>query len=243
MGKKILLAGGILPLFLLLLPSYSFASSINLYLKPAPFNVQEQVKKDYTAKLGKRGPTELGRKIFKNNFRALLPKISGFIALYGGYVDYSNTDGNITFPLIHKEPIVYIVITPKINAVRLHGNTIAYEGFAKDAKSKIYKVERKQEGKPATFYWQVAEEKRPEHNQIDPFSIVLLTKPKNIVVPTGDFIAEQNVNLIIPSVYVVGNIDHAKTLFDFLDIRRFFEQINEKTLAKDKVVRKIMENN
>jgi hypothetical protein len=237
MGKKILLA-------LLVLPSTICASSINLFLQPAPFSVRKQVQKDYTTKLGTRGPTEIGRKIFKNGFKKLLPKTSGFIALYGGYVDYSDKNGNIVFPLIHKEKLVYLVITPKIDPVRLHGNTIAYEGFLKETKTKIYKIEQKKETKDSSiFYWQVTEIKVPEHNRIDPFSIVLLTKPKNIVVPIGDFITTQNVNLIIPNVYVVGNIDQAKILFDFLDMRRFFEQIKIKTTTKDKVMRKLIQNN
>lgn len=233
MGKKILLT-------LLLLQSYLCASSINLFLQPAPFAIRQSVKKDYLAKLGNRGPTETGRKIFKNNFKNLLPKISGFIALYGGYVDYSDLNGNISFPLIHKEHLVYLVVTPKIEAVRLHANTVAYEGLLKNEKSKIYKIEKKKEN---TFYWRVTEEKRPKHSQIDPFSIVLLTKPKNIVVPTGDFITTQNINLVIPNVYVVGNIDQAKTLFNFLDIRRFFEQVQVKTETKDKVLRQLIQNN
>ena len=70
-----------------------------------------------------------------------------------------------------------------------------------------------------------------------------MTKPKNIVVPTGDFMAEENLNFVLPSIYVVGNIDLAKTLFNFMDMRRYFEQIEYgKKIEKDTVVQTFMQN-
>jgi hypothetical protein len=228
-----------------------FSTTINIFLEPAPITVQREIKEKLIAegviqkkveKLGKREPTKVGKKLLKNHFRNLLPKVSGFVALYGAYVDYSNKNGIITLPLLHKKPKLYIVVTPRIKMVTLYKNTIAYERFSDQTPSEIYLAERKVD-KDKTTYWRITKEKEPEHKRINPLSVVILTKPKNLVVPTGDFLATRDINLVLPKIYVVGNIGKPKPMLDFLDIAKFFEQIDEKEKVKAKVVRKLIQNN
>ena len=222
-------------------------ATISLLLKPAPEKAKVKVEKELS-KLDKKNPAQIGKKLLKNGFRQFLPKISGFPALYGGYVDYSDNDGSLQFPLLHSKSKVYLVITPEIELFTIDGNTISHRKFVADKPAEIYLFERKDEAldkdkKEKTLYWKVSKVEKPADNSISPKSIVILTKPKNLFVPTGDFITEQNANLILPSVYVVGDGTNIKALLNFLDIRRFFEQIDRQyKLEKDKTVKKIMKN-
>lgn len=231
--------------------SLLYPSSINILLKPAPVYIIESVKSQLATenivntkinKLGARTPIKVGKKLLRNGFDKFFPKLSGFIALYGGYVDYSDVDGTITFPLLHKKPKLHLIITSDMRLVNLYGNTIAYEGITEKTPIKSYTIERKIDKEKIPF-WQITESKAKKHDRINPISVVILTKPKNLVVPMGDFLATADANLTIPSIYVVGNIDQEKILLNFLDIRRYFEQINvsEKTIS-DKKTQRLIKN-
>jgi len=215
------------------------ARSIDLRLKPAPPGTLHEVKKEL--KIGKSA-YKVGKKLFKNGFKDLLPKVSGFVAIYGGYIDYSNEDGSIQFPLLHKEKKIYLVITPEIKLTNVFGSTISHKNFIKDVPAEVYLLEKKKNDETQTVYWRVTKEKKPDHNRINPLSIVLLTRPKNLVVSTGDFITPKTQNFILPGVYVVGNSNNAKSVLNFLDIRHFFEQIDRVEKAHKKTLQKLIIN-
>jgi len=237
---------------LFFLSQTAICSSINLFLKPAPQSIQQQVRQTMInqgliyakiERLHTKSTSQVGKKLLKNGFKKFLPQVSGFVALYGGYVDYSDKDGNIVFPLLHKEKKVYLVITPKIDLNFIHKNTISHKNFVQDVPAKQY-LFRRLEDADKTVYWEIKESVIPAHKRINPLSIVILTKPKNIVVPTGDFMSAENPNLVLPNLYIVGNFDNVKSLLEFLDIRRFFEQIERKDeKVTETVTQKLIINN
>ncbi len=209
---------------------------IVFYLKDAPMQAVRLVQMDIEKekgiakinKINKKTPGQISRKLLKNEMKKyLMPKLSGFIALYGGYIDYSNINGLISFPLRHTEPKLYLVITPKIKLVKVKGETISHLEFedAKTAPAKIYFFEKK-EDKNKQFFWAVSEQKIPQDRRINVLSVVLLTKPKNIYVTTGDFISNDSKHIVLPqNIYAVGIVGNNKVLLDSLNIKRYFEQI------------------
>ena len=205
----------ILALTTLGLQQSALARFIYLRLKPAPFEVQQEVG-------------------------AVPPKLSGFIAIYGGYVDYSSPD-EFKFPLLHKERKIYMVVTPEIQLTTVFGKTISHKNFVPGAPTEIYLFEKKKNADNKTIYWQVRKEEKPEHSRISPISIVLLTNPKNIVVATGDHITPKSQNFVLPNVYVVGN-DNMKVNLNFLDIKRFFEPIERSEKIDKATVQQIITN-
>lgn len=217
----------------------SYARSIDLILKPAPPEVVQEVKKEL--KVGKT-PTQTGKQLLKNSFERLLPDRSGFITLYGGYIDYSNADGGIQFPLLHKEKKIYLVITPEIELTTVFGSTISHKNFVKDVPAEIYLLEKKKNEEEKTVYWRITKEEKPEHNRISPLSIVILTNPKNLVIPVGDFITPKTQNFILPNIYVAGNDNNTKATLNFLDIKRFFEQIKREEKIDKKTLQKLITN-
>jgi len=247
----------VLVLLTSLFSRHAFSSSINLFLKPAPAKVQRDVKRTLATKGNKALSTK------NNGFKKLLPSLSGHIALYGGYVDYSDKQGTILFPRLQKASKLFLIITSKIEVEAIEGNTIAHKTFAPDVAAKIYLFEQLDEApdngkKPAAnkddkkappkeepiTYWRVSEVKKPDDNKIENLSIVLLTNPKNIVVATGNFMTKKTANLTLPDVHVVGNQGQAKIALDFLDMKRFFEPIKqkEKVTKEKKVLQSIIDN-
>jgi hypothetical protein len=217
-------------------------------------------------------------KNLKNAIKAhLIQKLSGFISLYGGYMNYSDSNGLISFPLRHATPTkLYIALTPEIHLEKVRGETVSHEEFVPEFivndqnPTKLYSFERKLDekkpaapGAPATApapatppaggeakpeekkmaYWEVKEIPIPENKKINPLTIVILTKPKNIYIPVGKFLTIESTHLILPDFYVLGNVDNENIAFKTLEYSRHFERITtEEKKASDTNVQKMILN-
>jgi hypothetical protein len=101
-----------------------------------------------------------------------------------------------------------------------------------------------QEKQSDTFYWHITKVNNYKDKKINPISVIILTKPKNIYVVTGDFITDDSAHFILPQeIYSVGNIDNHKIILNELDIKKYFEPIDEnEEKADDTIIKKILNN-
>ncbi len=203
---------------------------------------------------------KVAKKIFKQGLiKGMLPSLSGFPALYAGYIDYSNKDGTLQFPLRHTSHRVFIAITPEIEVEALIDNTIQALFFpasimpdAKQAvekpffsnKAEYYALERKILNNGSMF-WNIQQIPLPQNRQLKKISIILLTHPKNIVIPTGDFFIDpsQSQHYVMPKCYVVGNINQVETIIAATPILQYFEPINQTTIITPGTVTQSIINN
>ena len=228
------------------------AHIITTYLEQPPYEVIQSIRKEYLnnkipgklRSFGRQLPVQLAQKSLKRSLKLDLPRLSGFIALYQGYVDYSNKDGQITLPLKHSEQKITLVLSPSINMKKTFGVTISHVELIlpeHPVKVKMYTLERKKDKNDVTF-WNIKETSLPKDKKLGPEALVLLTKPQNIFVPLGDIIATESPNFILPSFYVVGDIEKKQSMFDFLDIKRFFETVATETKDEKLVKQQLIIN-
>ncbi len=191
-------------------------------------------------------PGQNTQKVARNTLRSFIqPPLSGIFAHYGGYSDISNPDGLISFPLRHTVQKLYIAITPQINLFTVRDNTFSHREYIIDAnnQTKLYLFQLK-ENEKKQWYWEVTEEKLPDDKRINNLTVVILTDPKNIYVPTGKFLASQNVQLIIPDIYLIGRSSNEEVLLRHLiDQDRYFESITtEEKKASDFAIQSMITN-
>lgn len=227
---------------------------IVFYLKKAPNEAFKLAKLELEKEKGikklenlaNKTPAQISNKIVKNEMKKhMVPQVDGFIGLYAGYIDYSDSNGLISFPLRHVSPKLYLVITQEIKLVKVKGNTISNLALGSEKiPARIYLFEKK-EDKNKQFFWQVTEQKLPVDRQLSNLSVVLLTNPKNIYVALGDFLSNDSKHIILPSnIYVVGLGGNNKILLDSLDIKRYFEPIEfEEQKVSDILSKKMIVNN
>jgi hypothetical protein len=226
---------------------------IVFYLNKAPQAAFDLAKRDLERendikkieKMNKKLPSELSHKVVRGEIeKYLMPGISGFMALYSGYVDYSNKDGLISFPLRHTSPRLYLVVTPDIKLVKVKGNTISYLELKKGIPAKIYLFE-KREDKNKQYFWHASEQKIPANRHINNLSVVLLTKPKNVYVALGDFLSNNSKHIVLPNdIYVVGVGGNNKILLESLNIKRYFEPVEfEEQKVSNVLSKKMIINN
>jgi len=197
---------------------------------------QEEAKKKELEKIKKniatKTPGQNSIKIVKNAiFKKLNPPLSGIIGLYGGYWGVSNAMGILSFPLRHATPKLFLAITPTITPVKIKGSTISHlEYITSNNPTKLYACEMKKDEKQ-TSYWEIKETQIPTDKRVSPLTVIILANPENFIVPTGSIMASENVQLIVPNIYVISRSSIESAVLRNLDIFRYFECI-EKNIDK-----------
>lgn len=221
---------------------------IILYLKHAPEEIiQESIaeakQQNLFNHLDEKTPGTVNHKIMKGALREYFtPKLSGFLAIYGGYMDVSNKDGLLMFPLRHATPKIYVALSPTIELVKVQGETISHREFLLNEDSKLYSLERKVDNKK-NAYWQVSAAQLPTDRKVNPITLVLFAKAKNVALLEGDFLAAESSHLILPDIFVLGNFDQEKILLQTLDLKRYFETITiDKKKVNENAVQKMVTN-
>ena len=227
-----------------------FASAaIVTYIKQPPQEVidavhekfkqeQEPAVSSFNNYMTTRPLSKLAEKAVQGKLREhMLPKMSGFLSLYGGFSDYSNADGLIAFPLRHTTPKLYMLITKRIKLETIKGTTISHTELVlkNDTPARMYKFE-KHEDENGHFFWRASEEELPKDGRINPITMVILTNPRNLYIPLGDFITTDTPQMILPYLYVVGSVENDALVLSTMDIKQHFEpiQIDAKTAAPKK---------
>lgn len=176
----------------------------------------------------KNAPPEVINKTIEdaNNKKLLTPKLSGLVAIYGGYMDISDKDGIIQFPLRQASKKIYIAFTEKIKLVRVKNNTFSHREFVNSKKNKtsIYLYEKKIDDKK-NFYWNVKEVQVPQDKKINPLTMVIFTHPSNVFIRTGDFLSNDSQHFVLPEIYVINTYNQALTTLSILGVKRFFEPV------------------
>lgn len=222
---------------------------IIVYLKNAPDPViQDAIQAakgeslpEKIEQLNAQTPGQVSQRLVKNGFRTLFtPQCSGFMAIYGGYMDVSNNDGLLSFPLRHTFPKVLILVAPEISLVKVKEGTVSHRELVinNEVQSELYLFERKQDEKK-NFFWSVSKQELPADKKINPLTVVLLAKTKNVFISEGNFLSAESPHLVLPDIYVLSTMDQEKILMQALDIKRYFEpitqeekKVNETTMQK-----------
>ena len=226
---------------------------IVIHLRHAPEEVRKEIELTLHKEKGinkinglaEKTPAEVSQKMVKKEIRKyLMPDLSGFTAVYSGYSDVSDPDGLISFPLRHTRKKVYVALTPEIKLIKAKENTVSHSEYIENETNpiEVYLFEQKQNGDKQPF-WDVKKIDLPADKTINPITIVILTKPKNIFVMEGDHLSAENVQLVLPGLFVLDNKEKEKILLKQLDIKRYYEPIQmEEKKATDTVVQKMISN-
>lgn len=190
-----------------------------------------------------QAPSTNALKGLKYSIKALIhPKLSGFMAIYGGYSDISNPDGTISLPLRHTEPKLYIAITPDFTLVKVREQTISHAEYKAGVPAVLYQCDRIKDAANMVF-WDIKQIPLPQDSRINPLTVVILTKPSNLYVPAGKHLAVESTHLVLPDIYVVGNVDNEDIFLLTLDQKIYFESIlSEVSKPTDVILQSIVPN-
>lgn len=205
-------------------------------------------------KFGSLSPEKFAKKMIKGLVVSdLIPKSTyGIMALYAGYVGYSDKMGMITFPLRHEGKRVEVVATPSMDMDRLYKET--YSGVFISKKTMVTsgipdsmapqkfvfsqveqplvspgaKAENKKTpatGGVALGTWKLERSTVSLDTQIPTETVVLLMNPKNLFVPQGAFASMVMPHVVLPDMYLIGKKFNDEVMLNNQKHMRYFEEI------------------
>lgn len=154
--------------------------------------------------------------------------IAGILATYSGYITASDYNGEVIFPRKHQKSSVDIIVTPELTPVALFENTVHHWELIPGVPAAMYSCEQKYNDKTGQHYWETKEVNLPVDRKIPLASIVIIAKPKNIVIPSGVNQARETANLVLPPMYVVKGINIVANSMYMLTIRHLFKPLDSK---------------
>lgn len=170
-----------------------------------------------------KNPKKLAKYKLKTIFER--HQTAGIIALYAGYVQISDRNGQISFPRKQIKPQLTIVVTQEIIPIIIFGNTIAHWHLSEHVPAVAYSINFETDEKiGVTFYNTSCAGPLPHKNHIPADTLIILADPKNIIIPIGITMAKKDPNLILPPMYVKKGIDVLKNGLFFLTISPFFSK-------------------
>lgn len=195
---------------------------LSLFIRPYPAQQLEQEASFFAQKL--THPTKTAQSILKHTLQAY--PLAGVMATYAGYLAFSDTNGQMSFPRKHEASRIHLVITPAITPVLMMSNTIHHWELEIGTPAAMYNIERKLDPETNLAYWDTQEEPLPENNEIPLEALIIFDRPKDIYVPIGITVVKQTPNLVLPDIYLKQVQSTEEQAFYLLNIRMFFGTVN-----------------
>lgn len=205
-------------------------AQITIFLKPYPQFAYTQEKTAITCQKC-TNPDYSSRQKIKGLIDQNL--VSGIFATYGGFIETSSADGQISFPRKHNAPLVHVVTTNRVTPITMNTTTIAHWELEDKTPATMYKIERKQDATTGIFFWDVSEEEIPKDKKLPITSILIFAKPESIYIPTGITITDNTPNLHLPDIYVRSGINKTSNALYVLHLKHFFGPVSN-ALKKEK---------
>lgn len=157
--------------------------------------------------------------------RLFEPSLAGIFATYGGFLDVSDSAGQISFPRKHTKPFLYLIITTKMTPIIMSGNTIDHWELEEDEPAAVYKFEQIYDEEFRIHYWQVTQEPIPANNIIPLESLAIFVDPKYVYVPLGISLFKESPHLILPDIYLKPGFDLNTQALYILNLTHYFGSV------------------
>lgn len=151
--------------------------------------------------------------------------VAGVFAMYAGFLNNSDQNGQIIFPLKHKAQVSYIIVTEFVEPITMFGNTIHHWELIPGAPAAFFKCDLTNNQAPKEQYWTIENAPLPKDNIIPLEAIVIISNPRYVTIPTGISIASKGPNIILPDIYITKGINIVKNAAYILNMRHLFGNI------------------
>jgi hypothetical protein len=174
-------------------------------------------------------PGKLAKYTLQNKCNA--QTIIGILATYSGFIGFSDTNGELTFPRKHEATSLTVVVTPVISPAIMHGNTISHWELDATKPCAVYSFERIRDDAHNLTFWQAKEVEPFPDCKIPITALIIIADPAYVYVPLGVTPTELSANLLLPDIYVKYGIKTIQSDLYYLNIIHFFGPL-QKTIRQ-----------
>jgi hypothetical protein len=153
-------------------------------------------------------------------------QVAGIFATYAGFIESSDSFGQIVFPRKQTNTTLYVLVTNRITPIVMFEQTIAHWERVPDAPSRMYTYSRITDPETNLTYWDVQEAPLSTDSIIPLETLIIIAHPNNIFIPTGITITQEGPNLVLPTIYARKGIDIINDSLYVLNLAHLFGQVH-----------------
>ncbi len=150
----------------------------------------------------------------------------GIIAAYGGFVTQSDSNGQITFPLLSENNSIRLVFTPKIRPIIFRGSTVAFFTIHEHVPVRVIRAKRLYNTEEKVWYWSLQEEELSPKRELLPLDLIFFVNPKHVILPDENIVTHDDANLLLPDIYVTHKIKTAFSALHFIKASNYFKPVH-----------------
>ena len=168
-----------------------------------------------------------------SNTTLTLKKPEGIYATYFGYLDRSNSSGELIFPRKHNDNSFMIAVSKDINPVFMIKKTLSNLEVTQNKPCDYYSCKQEKNAQTNLHFWNVQKETLPADRKLPLNTIIFFASPEEVYIPTGITIINKSPHLCLPPIYIKKEIKIAENALAVLPLRHLFEPI-QKTFKTEK---------
>ena len=210
---------------------------ISLFFKPLTPRMAKQIAKKDLQELCGEDPTKelsgeclLKEAASKSTASTDVPFLQGIYISYQGMVAASDYNGQVVFANHQPKPTLTVVVTDSLTPIIIFSNTVQHMKVREGHEAIFYEVTRERDQKLKKFVWNIRVIPTPTNGRIPDNALLINAKPSQIVIPEGKTITEQDVNLLLPTVYLRTSITATDNALLFMKVAKFYAPV-EKTIS------------
>lgn len=152
--------------------------------------------------------------------------VSGIpIAYNRGYIDVSDSNGQVLFPRKEEQATFNILVTQHITPILMLSNTVHHWEIQKECPAKMFTITQKKDPKASVMYWKAKNQTVPANRIIPLNTFIMLTAPDNVFVPTGITITTRSPQFVLPDVYIAPHARFDKDALKSINLRMLFTPV------------------
>lgn len=168
-----------------------------------------------------------------NNTTLTTKKPEGVYATYFGYLDRSNSSGELIFPRKHNDSSFMIAVSKNINPVFMIKKTLSNLEIAENKPYAYYSCKQEKNAQTNLYFWNIQKETLPPDRKLPLNTIIFFASPEELYIPTGITVITKSPHLCLPPIYVKKDIKTAENALAVLPLRHLFETV-QKTFKTEK---------
>lgn len=159
--------------------------------------------------------------------------IAGIVGTYAGFMQASNTDGQMIFPRKQTNNQLFLLITAEVEPVLMFPNTVKEWRLIDKKPYAYFNVSRTTDAETDLTYWNVEDAPLKPQEPLQVETLILLANPNDLVVPTGITLTNTGPNLQLPTIYSQNSLDTSLQALTLMNIAYLFRPVDQCTVKKD----------
>lgn len=205
---------------------------ISLFFRPlTPQLEKECAQRELQTLLGEKPSQEEVKLKLNESAHATHPSVAplleGIYVSYQGTVATSDCNGQVIFANHQAQPKLTVVVTDSLTPIIIFSNTVQHMNVREEHGAIFYEVTRARDPKLKRIVWNTNIIPSPTNRRIPDDALIIFAKPSQIVILEGKTVTAEDVNLLLPPIYIRTEITPTDNALQFMKVAKFYAPVEK----------------